>query len=365
MQAYPAKKIIFVFFWIVTAGIGFAVAAQDSNESENNLFNDFDQDGLTNDEESQYKTDPYKLDTDGDGYSDYTEITTGYNPLKPAPGDKVVNDASSGDRGANTSDVSEEGKTQNAGTVVDETGTFSESFSNSDALDVSQTDNETANLTNQVSDRLNALLTSQDSGDGSQDGVNVEGEINAIIQEIIQENTKEIVLPEVDEASIIVKKQNYDNLPEEEKKQKIQKDTEEYVTAVAYILAANSPEKIDSNEDVMATLEKVANNSIDSFLSGGLGYVDDISEKGEKIMEQMEGVEVPENMLKSHKQGLQFAQYASGIKDVTKPMGSDPIRDIINLSQTQGFMQMFSFYAGSVFSNLREAGITSGMSLSL
>lgn len=49
---------------------------------------DTDADGLSDGMETQiYKTDPLKKDTDGDGYSDYAEIVTGYNPL--GPGKKV------------------------------------------------------------------------------------------------------------------------------------------------------------------------------------------------------------------------------------------------------------------------------------
>jgi len=42
---------------------------------------DADGDGLTdNQENTVWKTDPFKNDTDGDGYGDYTEVINGYNP---------------------------------------------------------------------------------------------------------------------------------------------------------------------------------------------------------------------------------------------------------------------------------------------
>lgn len=47
--------------------------------------NDTDGDGLSNDQEAVYGTDPAKADTDGDGYTDKQEITNGYDPA--APGD--------------------------------------------------------------------------------------------------------------------------------------------------------------------------------------------------------------------------------------------------------------------------------------
>jgi chromosome segregation ATPase len=45
---------------------------------------DSDGDGLTDEEEEYYGTDPNNPDTDGDGYSDGEEVKNGYDPLVPA-----------------------------------------------------------------------------------------------------------------------------------------------------------------------------------------------------------------------------------------------------------------------------------------
>ena len=44
---------------------------------------DFDQDGLTDEMEEFYGTDPNNPDTDGDGFSDGNEVSRGYDPLLP------------------------------------------------------------------------------------------------------------------------------------------------------------------------------------------------------------------------------------------------------------------------------------------
>lgn len=44
---------------------------------------DADRDGLTDAEESLYKTDPGRADTDGDGHTDGDEVENGYDPLGP------------------------------------------------------------------------------------------------------------------------------------------------------------------------------------------------------------------------------------------------------------------------------------------
>ena len=58
------------------------IVADEQEEEEGVSVNpDPDEDGLTNDEETQYGTDPLNPDTDGDGYSDGKEVGAGYNPL--------------------------------------------------------------------------------------------------------------------------------------------------------------------------------------------------------------------------------------------------------------------------------------------
>lgn len=54
---------------------------------------DTDNDGLADWQEEIYKTDPDNPDTDGDGYLDGEEVRAGYDPLKPAPGDKIKTEA--------------------------------------------------------------------------------------------------------------------------------------------------------------------------------------------------------------------------------------------------------------------------------
>lgn len=51
---------------------------------------DADKDGLPDDLERIYQTDPNNPDTDGDGFPDGAEVANGYDPTKPAPGDKIT-----------------------------------------------------------------------------------------------------------------------------------------------------------------------------------------------------------------------------------------------------------------------------------
>lgn len=64
-----------------------------------NPDNDADKDGLKDWQEIQiYQSDPCKTDSDGDGYLDGEEITSGYNPIVKAPGDELPGTAPKGPR---------------------------------------------------------------------------------------------------------------------------------------------------------------------------------------------------------------------------------------------------------------------------
>ena len=71
--------------------INFFTGGSSSRDSKNK---DSDHDGLTDWQETEiYRTDPFNPDTDGDGYLDGEEVTSGYDPSKPAPNDKLADTA--------------------------------------------------------------------------------------------------------------------------------------------------------------------------------------------------------------------------------------------------------------------------------
>ena len=81
------RKRLLIFLTVLIFGwVGLSSADLDGG----NIFMDTDGDGLFDEEELAFGTDPNNIDTDGDGYTDKVEIESGYDPLKPAPGDKIV-----------------------------------------------------------------------------------------------------------------------------------------------------------------------------------------------------------------------------------------------------------------------------------
>lgn len=320
MDAQKTKKSFFVVFALFMAGSCLAVFANDSENVGGNLFGDFDQDGLSNDEETRYGTDPYKADTDGDGYSDYTEVSSGYDPLKPAPGDKLIDKAVASDSASTKKSAEADVRVENGASGED------------------------VNLTEEAFSRIQTVLNSGEVK-SSEDMI---GSFQDIIKEMLEQNTGEVKLPDVDVDSIKIKKQDYDKLTEEERKKRLKEDDEEYLTATLYIFTANMPEgtvpNVGSAEEFNVAADAVIQKALGSFASGDYKYIDDLSQSGERILEQMKDVKVPENMLQTHARGTQLALYAAQIKDEVRPDNQDPIKSIMKMSKVQGFLQLLGEY---------------------
>ncbi|MBI4092330.1 MAG: hypothetical protein HY420_00200 [Candidatus Kerfeldbacteria bacterium] len=70
-----------------------ATNSQAANESATDSaapFSDDDNDGVLNDVEALYGTGANKADSDGDGFSDGTELSSGYDPMSPGKGRRMV-----------------------------------------------------------------------------------------------------------------------------------------------------------------------------------------------------------------------------------------------------------------------------------
>lgn len=104
-KKYLSILVVFVLFIGIIIGNALVLDSKNGQASVtdsitsffNNSLNvesavskdDFDNDGLTDEEEKLYGTDWRRPDSDGDGYLDGEEIASGYNPLRPAPGDEL------------------------------------------------------------------------------------------------------------------------------------------------------------------------------------------------------------------------------------------------------------------------------------
>jgi hypothetical protein len=315
------KKDFAILFVLLLVGYRFFVSSAQEMSGQN-IVDDPDQDGLTSAEERLYGTDSSSKDTDGDGYTDGVEVRGGYNPLKKAPGDKIVPDAVIG---SNTASVNGKGGD---------------------------------NLTEAVSEKLAAIVqNSQTNADGTSE-VSLE-ELNSIAQEVSGGDSEEIILPEIDMSLIKMKDQSYSGLSKSKREARIKEDVVEYLTTISYIFASNSPKQFKTEDELKSISEGFADEAILAVSMGDLSKIDSYVESGSKMLEQVKEVEVPEPMLDTHVKALKIVTYLSQMKEeVGTSSADDPIKAIKSLSRVQGLLNVVGSFVIDVQTKLSQYEIT-------
>lgn len=314
-------------FFVSLSLVSFMVFISASAEdvfSGKNIFQDGDGDGLSNEEERLYATDPFQKDTDGDGYSDGVEVKGGYDPLKKAPGDKII---------IGGSDTEE---------PASKDGMISKE-----------------NLTQKLSTEVAKLVSEKGTSDSD---VSL-GDLDSVVSGLIG-GLEDTVFPVVskDEIKVRLLSKKEKKLSVDERKKKEEQYIVEYLTSIAYILANNSPGGLRTEDAFQTEFTTITNKSINALSSGDLSYVEDISRSGEKVLEQLREVEVPEAMVDLHLKALQMAKYAVILKDefasTQNQESVDPLRSISVIAKVQGFMDMTTLFIGEFQSKLLEYGIS-------
>ncbi len=305
-----------LFFLLAFFSVTVFVSADDTFSGKN-IFEDSDGDGLSNEEERLYGTDPFVKDTDGDGYSDGVEVRGGYDPLVKAPGDRIIQKTST-------------------------------------AESSSQNDNSKENLTKKVSESVADLVTESGQGDISLDQVDA-----AVSKALDGMDDNEVVLPEVsiDEIKIRKLSKKEKKLDAEERKAKEKEYIVEYLTSMAYIFVNNSPVAFRDIKELESTATSIVDQSFSSLSTGNFGYVEDLSKNAEHMLEQIREMEVPEAMVETHMKALRMAKYAIQLKEDAKFLNDssgDPLRGIAVLAKIQAFMNVFSIFVEDFQGKLSE-----------
>jgi hypothetical protein len=298
---------------LMILSFAFFTTAQDKATTSNNVFLDSDQDGLADSEEKTLGTDPFKKDTDGDGYSDGTEVKSGYDPTKPAPGDKIVADENKTTLATGTADTPE-------------------------------------NLTKNLETKIETLMSEREASGQS---ISME-EVQGLIDESLATPIKEPVIPEVKPEDVKIKKQNYSKLSKEEKAAKEKEDFVEYLSAISYVLSSNSPKPITSKSDAQSLLSSFATQISSALANQNPAAIAELSKSGEKTLEQMKEVEVPESLADLHVKGLALANQLQSIKDYVAPTAGDPLSGMINISKVQSIFEVMAGFGSDLESKLVE-----------
>lgn len=313
MEIQNARKILRIFSWVLVAGFGFFVLANAPQAVNKVVFGDTDQDGLSDEEERTYGTDINNRDTDGDGYSDGTEVKSGYDPLKKAPGDRLA-----------TTQKAEQEKIA-----------------------------ATPNMTNEFIAKLGEFAAQKDS-----QTITTE-DLDSFIAEkfpTLDENIYTTVesLPQVDIANIKVKKQSYSDLSEEERAARIKQDTIEYAGNVLYLLGSNIPMEIARIEDFGRFFDEMTTHMQDLVGENpSYAYYAELYQPFSLFLEQAGAMEVPESMLDNHIEGMRIVKGFLSLKETApENPAMDPIAHFSQVAKARNITGLSFDYLNRSFENI-------------
>lgn len=322
MKLKNINATLLILVSLLCLSLAFFVSATENSNGTKNIFLDSDQDGLTDAEEKTYGTDPKKADTDGDSYTDGAEIKAGYDPMKKAPGDKLTTSPTASVKGESVS----EKQTANG---------------------------EKPNLTQETAQKISAL-TNQNDAENQEIGAE---EIQTLLDSIMNGENFQSELPEISKDEIKILKQNYGNLSKEKAAEKMKEDAINYSVAILYIFASNSPDPLTSSTDAISILNKTIQKILTSFTSGNPENLNDLSESGKKIYQQLKEVKVPEDMADTQIKALQYALYAQNLKDLIRLDPTDPLANLSNYSKISTFVGSLNSFYDEIKSKLDEYGV--------
>jgi hypothetical protein len=336
MNIKNIKVTSLVFFGLLVFGYAVFSLAEENSSSKQSIFQDSDQDGLSDNEEITYGTDPLKADTDGDGYNDGAEVQSGYDPLKPAPGDKIVDENKTA---ANTSSASADSTSNTA----------DNNSTNTDDANTTST-----NLTEEISSKV-ATLFSQDGSTGKEVSID---DLDSMIQNATEGEVTFDSLPDVSDDEIIIKKISCKSLSDDECEEKENKANTDYLTAISYIIFNNAPKELKTEDDITNFSQDVMMN-FSIFIAGNFksSFFQDISDRAQKTMDELKKIEVPEKMVDLHKKGLKLARYGVELNNKTDLNGSDPINNIVSMVKVRDFIGLLMDFANSASTELEKLGV--------
>ena len=279
-----------------------------ANDNKLNYFQDRDQDGLSDEEEKALGTDWQKADTDGDGYTDGVEISSGYNPLIPAPGDRISDE-----------DAKKISKTVQVAGIKKERKNLTQEF--------------IAKLKARKGSAIKSVREATKNGGVVND---MEGlkqlQATSLTEKDIQELAKETV-GDVDVEAEIEKMDKIDIkvLPkvtaksERKKREKIKKEIEDYLAETGFIMVNSIPFSLNGQDDFADKINKFMTGIGDDIVSGSDLETKRSKSKLLEALGELKKVEVPYVLADVHKRMLLLLQYLGNQDEEIVFSKDDPI----------------------------------------
>lgn len=313
------KYTILIIICFSLAGFNyFTYAETTDNKNKSSACDkkvDSDCDGLTNAEEKLYGTNLDEPDTDGDSYSDGVEIESGYDPLKAAPGDKIIEKTTSPEKITSLS-------------------------SNQSAM------------TQDVIQKIQTLVDSDFGGDKKITSSELQSLISSTLSEKFNSPITWDALPQIDAAKLKILKQPYSSLSEEERKNKLGQDAFKYIVKMGYLLNSNAPSVLTTDDDAKKFLEDFSNRlSSFSTLSPDYEYFIDLENRLGMFSEQAMEIEVPETMTDLHIKFIRLTKGFSQLSDSTQKNQQDPVANSVALSNIMNFINLLEEFSNNDLQN--------------
>jgi len=316
-EKYVNKKVAVFLVMLFFAWLNFSHA----HNEDLDYFEDQDQDGLADQEEQAIGTDPTNPDTDGDGYSDGVEVNSGYDPLVPAPGDRIGEDDSGAGDAADAANLTE--------LLMENIQEEKE-----EELEILQTANSTEEGIIEKDETDEASLT--------------DGDVDDFVNETLQEGgvlDDELELIPEDEFSIM-------SVPEEDDEQGIldqeKNQVEEYFIEVGYILTENndylSGDQGVLSNDLLSLIMEVALD-VDT---GDNSMVSQMKEDGVDIIDKLKDVEVPYVLKDVHITSVSLMGYMLEQDESIVFDQGDPAALSLMVGKLEGIMMEGSDLGGQV-----------------
>ncbi len=309
MKIKHIKFTLLILCIVFFAGFNLLSFAASNDSSQKAMVLDSDSDGLSDSEEALYGTDPRNPDTDRDGYSDGVEVKSGYNPLKAAPGDKIVTANSGPDaQKITTSETS----------LTDSFSADFQAFINSkNGQNISTTDVKSF-IDTSLTDKLSVT------------------DINDVIT--------------IDRSQLKIKNQQYSLLSTEDKKRKIQEDAAQYINQVTYLLISNAPISIVTTEDLDTFQNDFMNRLADFSSPENTKYFSDLGNRLELFLQQYNTLEVPETMIDLHLKFARLIGATSFLKNLpASDNTTDPLGKMLILTKIKDLTGLLNVFFANDF----------------
>lgn len=338
------NRVIVFLGLLLVAFLAFNLVGAKDNKL--NYFQDRDQDGLSDSEEKALGTDWQKADTDGDGYTDGVEVSSGFNPLVPAPGDRF-----------SEKDINKVSKVVEVAGAKKERKNLTQEF-----IAKLKAKNGTALETFKEASSENGVVSSLDDVKKLKQVSLTEKDVRELAQETIKEVDVDSEIKEVseDELNILPK---VVAKSDKKKKAKIKKEIEDYLAETGFLMVNDLPFQVNQQGQFDDKLTKFITGIGDDIVMG-----DDLETKQSKIklikfVDSLKKVETPYVLKDVHSGAISLLQYLAEQDEEVVFRKDDPIAMGVMIGRLQAVMNKMQDVQGEMDLVLEKYGVNSNEEL--